>query len=164
MFLLSHLLSISHLRYLFRPAGQFIKKDLSCPLLRYFLVPHRVIDESSGVMAVVPPAPASLELSRHVDHLQDAEGFIAGPSIVPGPSTNDHLLIVSPYEEESHLLDLRTVDTANQLLAKALVGLKCLRDDYATAPYVEIFNVSVSPRKPRQRNETSNTSLSTCAL
>lgn len=47
---------------------------------------------------------------------------------------------MSPYDEEPHLLDLRTVDTANQLLAKALVGLKCLRDDYATAPYVEIFN------------------------
>jgi hypothetical protein len=57
---------------------------------------------------------------------------------------------VSPYEEASHLLDLRSVDTANQLLAKALVGLKCLRDDYATAPYVEIFNVSL-PRIPSGR-------------
>jgi hypothetical protein len=123
-----------------------------------------VIDESSGVMAVVPPAPASLELSRHVDHLQDAEGLNGSPSIVPGASTKDHLLVVSPYEEESHLLDLRTVDTANQLLAKALVGLKCLRDDYATAPYVEIFNVSVFSGKRRQRNETNNTSLSTCEL
>ncbi|TVY67553.1 UPF0643 protein PB2B2.08 [Lachnellula suecica] len=53
---------------------------------------------------------------------------------------NGNLLIVSPYDEEPHLLDLRTLDTANQLLAKGLTGLKCLRDDYATAPYVESFN------------------------
>jgi hypothetical protein len=51
-------------------------------------------------------------------------------------------LVVSPYDEEPHLLDLRTLDIPNQLLAKALVGLACLRDDYATAPYVEIFNWS----------------------
>jgi len=51
-----------------------------------------------------------------------------------------HLLIVSPYDEEPHLLDLRTLDSANQLLAKALLRFKCLRDDYATAPYVDTFN------------------------
>ncbi|CZR62043.1 uncharacterized protein PAC_11940 [Phialocephala subalpina] len=49
-------------------------------------------------------------------------------------------LTVSPYEELPHLLDLRTLDIPNQLLARALVGFKCLRDDYATANYVEIFN------------------------
>lgn len=59
----------------------------------------------------------------------------------PSSETSDeNLLVVSPYDELPHLLDLRTVNTANQLLAKALVGLKCLRDDYATAPYVETFN------------------------
>jgi hypothetical protein len=59
----------------------------------------------------------------------------------PSPDINDEdLLVVSPYDELPHLLDLRTLDTANQLLAKALVGLKCLRVDYATAPYVETFN------------------------
>jgi hypothetical protein len=59
----------------------------------------------------------------------------------PNPeATDENLLVVSPYDELPHLLDLRTLDSANQLLAKALVGLKCLRDDYATAPYTEIFN------------------------
>jgi len=53
-----------------------------------------------------------------------------------------NFLVVSPYEEQPHLLDLRTLDTANQLLAKALVGMKSLRSDYATAPYVETFNWS----------------------
>jgi hypothetical protein len=61
--------------------------------------------------------------------------------IEQNPNTNlDNHLVVSPYNEEPHLLDLRTLDIPNQLLAKALVGLTCLRDDYATAPYVEIFN------------------------
>ncbi len=55
-----------------------------------------------------------------------------------------NLLVVSPYDENPHLLDLTTLDIPNQSVAKALVGLKCLRADYATAPYVEIFNVSIS--------------------
>ncbi|KAG9244921.1 hypothetical protein BJ878DRAFT_420344 [Calycina marina] len=51
-------------------------------------------------------------------------------------------LVSSPYTEEPHLLDLRTLDIPNQLLAKALTGLKCLRPDYATAPYIETLNWS----------------------
>jgi hypothetical protein len=61
----------------------------------------------------------------------------------PSPEPNDeNFLVVSPYDELPHLLDLRTLDTANQLLAKALGELKCLRDDYATAPYIQTFNWS----------------------
>ncbi|KAL2221272.1 hypothetical protein M432DRAFT_605757 [Thermoascus aurantiacus ATCC 26904] len=52
----------------------------------------------------------------------------------------DDLLIVSPYNEPGHLLDLKTLDTPNQLLAKALTIFKPIRDDYATAPYTESFN------------------------
>jgi hypothetical protein len=55
--------------------------------------------------------------------------------------TKDYL-VVSPYKDEPHLLDLSTLDAKNQLIAKALVGLKCMRDDYATATYVDIFNWS----------------------
>ncbi|TVY88455.1 UPF0643 protein [Lachnellula willkommii] len=69
---------------------------------------------------------------------------------------NENLLIVSPYEEEPHLLDLRTLDSANQILAQALTGLKCLRDDYATAPYVEIFNWAEVIESIRQQVTTSN--------
>ncbi|TVY20050.1 UPF0643 protein PB2B2.08 [Lachnellula arida] len=69
---------------------------------------------------------------------------------------NENLLIVSPYEEEPHLLDLRTLGSANQLLAQALTGLKCLRDDYATAPYVEIFNWAEVIESIRQQVTTSN--------
>lgn len=50
------------------------------------------------------------------------------------------LLVVSPYTEIPHLLDLNSVEIESRLLAEALVGLKCIRPDYATAPYTEIFN------------------------
>ncbi|KAI1774862.1 hypothetical protein F4818DRAFT_54042 [Hypoxylon cercidicola] len=51
-----------------------------------------------------------------------------------------HLLINSPYTEQEHLLDLRSLDAENALLARALVCMRNLRPDYATAPYVETFN------------------------
>jgi hypothetical protein len=49
-------------------------------------------------------------------------------------------LISSPYTEPEHQLDLGTLDNENSLLAEALVHLRCLRDDYATAPYRQSFN------------------------
>lgn len=51
-----------------------------------------------------------------------------------------HFLIVSPYTSATHLLDLRALNTAQQLLAKALTILEAIRLDYATTPYVEAFN------------------------
>ncbi|KAK0641988.1 hypothetical protein B0T16DRAFT_394178 [Cercophora newfieldiana] len=55
-------------------------------------------------------------------------------------SSDSRYLVVSPYTEQEHLLDLETLDTENQLLALALVSLKCIREDYATGPYLGIFN------------------------
>lgn len=49
-------------------------------------------------------------------------------------------LVVSPYTEQEHLLDLGTLDVENQLLAQALVNFESLREDYATALYLETFN------------------------
>ena len=49
-------------------------------------------------------------------------------------------MIISPYTDGPHLLDLRTVNVQEQLLAHALVKLQSLRDDYASAGYVETFN------------------------
>ncbi|KAK4655376.1 hypothetical protein QC762_301880 [Podospora pseudocomata] len=62
---------------------------------------------------------------------------VATPTPSPGP---DRYLVVSPYTEQQHLLDLDTLDTENQLLALALTQMRCLRDDYATAPYLDTFN------------------------
>jgi hypothetical protein len=75
------------------------------------------------------------------DQLESLKQLVGQKSLANASSKNENMLIVSPYEDEPHLLDLRTLDLANQLLAKALVGLNCLREDYATAPYVDIFNV-----------------------
>lgn len=55
-------------------------------------------------------------------------------------ASSDNRLIASPYNEPPNLLDLRRLDTPNQLLAKALTIFKPVRDDYAVAPYVESFN------------------------
>ncbi|OJJ63410.1 hypothetical protein ASPSYDRAFT_97595, partial [Aspergillus sydowii CBS 593.65] len=49
-------------------------------------------------------------------------------------------IISSPYTTAEHLLDLSTLDAANQFLAQALTTLTPIRPDYATAPYVESFN------------------------
>ncbi|PMD48718.1 hypothetical protein L207DRAFT_505762 [Hyaloscypha variabilis F] len=57
-------------------------------------------------------------------------------------SNESDFLVVSEYGEHPHLLDLKTLDTSNQLLAKALVCMRNLREDYATAEYEESFNWS----------------------
>ena len=49
-------------------------------------------------------------------------------------------LQVSPYSDQAHLLNLSDVSRPNQLLAKALVELEWVREDYATAGYQESFN------------------------
>lgn len=56
---------------------------------------------------------------------------------------SDHeTLVVSPYTSESHTLDLNTLETPQQLMAKALTLMASLRPDYALAPYSEAFNWS----------------------
>ncbi|KAL2267858.1 hypothetical protein VTJ83DRAFT_5135 [Remersonia thermophila] len=68
----------------------------------------------------------------------------------------DRYLVVSPYDEQGHLLDLETLDAENQLLALALTRLECLRADYATAPYIETFNwdqvIDILRALARERN------------
>jgi hypothetical protein len=67
----------------------------------------------------------------------------------PPPSSTDDdwtlvatkdLLIASPYNHPSHLLDLSTLEPSYQLFAKALTAFKPVRLDYATASYVSSFN------------------------
>lgn len=92
---------------------------------------------------VVPSIPLDSEPSSLAHISTKIESTVTVQCSPSDPDArNENLLVVSPYEEEPHLLDLRTLDTASQLLAKALVGLRSLRDDYATAPYAETFNWS----------------------
>ncbi|KAF7564119.1 hypothetical protein G7046_g66 [Stylonectria norvegica] len=54
--------------------------------------------------------------------------------------TDGRHLIQSPYSEKEHQLDLETLDHENALLARGLTKLQALREDYATASYLESFN------------------------
>ncbi|KAI0018493.1 hypothetical protein F4780DRAFT_518461 [Xylariomycetidae sp. FL0641] len=58
----------------------------------------------------------------------------------PSKVGDEKRLVNSPYTEREHCLDLNTLDAENALLSQALVRMECLRPDYATAPYTEIFN------------------------
>lgn len=71
--------------------------------------------------------------SRQIQWPQSRE--IASPSVDTGTR-----LIASPYNDEPHLLDLDTLDTQSRLLALALASFKPIRDDYATAEYLDSFN------------------------
>ena len=55
------------------------------------------------------------------------------------PDPGSHL-VVSPYTTLPHLLDLRTLEEPQKLLAKALTVLQSIRQDYALAPYHQSFN------------------------
>lgn len=56
------------------------------------------------------------------------------------PMNTDTRLIASPYNDAPHLLDLNTLDTQSRLLALALASFKPVRDDYATAEYLDAFD------------------------
>nr|XP_036579014.1 UPF0643 protein [Colletotrichum truncatum]KAF6786445.1 UPF0643 protein [Colletotrichum truncatum] len=86
-------------------------------------------------------AAVSAASLRVVDPLaqQIKQDFAVNVSEVDFNDT-DRFLIHSPYTDPEHLLDLETLNDENALLARALSHLKCLREDYATADYVESFN------------------------
>lgn len=56
------------------------------------------------------------------------------------PWPEERFVIKSTYTDKEHLLDLETVDSESAILAKALVRLRAVRDDYAVAPYNDSFN------------------------
>lgn len=85
---------------------------------------------SVGVQTVQVPDLASLKAA---DQIQVRE-------IQDGSLEDGRHLIQSPYTEHPHLIDLETLDNENALLARALTKFRVLRQDYATAPYVDSFN------------------------
>lgn len=89
---------------------------------------------SESIAARGLPLPVSLTEKRLV-----IQSEVEVPR-TPEPAEEPRYLVVSPYTDAEHLLDLQTVDTENQLLALALVRMRHLRDDYATAPYLDTFN------------------------
>ncbi|KAH8789298.1 hypothetical protein BGZ57DRAFT_755024 [Hyaloscypha finlandica] len=91
---------------------------------------------------MAPGATLKAETSTFPTLVKDDSTVQVSATARPTDSDEKDLLRVSPYEEEPHLLDLSTLDTANQLLAKALVCMKNLREDFASADYQQSFNWS----------------------
>lgn len=65
-------------------------------------------------------------------------------------------LISSPYVEQEHLLDLDTLDAESRILSEALVEMDCLRDDYATASYLDSFNWTVVMNRVQELTRARN--------
>ncbi|KAL2817798.1 hypothetical protein BJX63DRAFT_429493 [Aspergillus granulosus] len=98
---------------------------------------------ASAAVSAVEPQPLPLEKASAVEVYESEPE----PALPPAPErapipylSENNLLISSPYTTPDHLLDLTTLDTANRLLAQALTILAPIRDDYATAPYIDSFN------------------------
>lgn len=86
-------------------------------------------------MAVVAPAnQISIYQEKSSDYLSVTD------SLGPLREVDENHLIVSPYSEDEHLLQLDSVEPQCQYLAKALTVMQVLRPDYATSPYEETFN------------------------
>lgn len=92
-----------------------------------------VAADSAVSPSALPAVPPTIPLETY-----DESGSAARSSKDKGTNTNH--IISSPYTTAEHLLDLSTLDAANQFLAQALTTLTPIRPDYATAPYVESFN------------------------
>lgn len=89
---------------------------------------------SQGPLGIILSRPPQREASKSA---LVSEIECSDETAFPGQK---RYLVVSPYVEQEHLLDLESLDVENQLLALALADLKCLRPDYATAPYLKTFN------------------------
>ena len=87
-----------------------------------------------------PKLPLSFS---HASTNQSSARPSLGLSEVSLPNQHGELLVVSPYSSQNHLLKLQSIGKPQQLLAKALSVMEPLREDYATAPYVDAFNWNV---------------------
>lgn len=83
--------------------------------------------------AVLPTGPATKQAVVTSEKLVDETS-------TPDLADPSRYLVTSPYTEGAHLLDLHSVNEENALLALALVNMKNVREDYATAPYRDTFN------------------------
>lgn len=75
----------------------------------------------------------------HADTYQDLQDPALPAHHRQSADLESHL-VVSPYTTPPHLLDLRSLNEPQTLLAKALTVLQSTREDYATAPYDQSFN------------------------
>lgn len=72
-------------------------------------------------------------------------------AVDPTPTLDSQrYLVASPYTEREHLLDLETLSVEGQILSQALAELEAVRDDYATATYVQAFNWDAVMQRVRE--------------
>ncbi|EGO58818.1 hypothetical protein NEUTE1DRAFT_40568 [Neurospora tetrasperma FGSC 2508] len=93
----------------------------------------------------ISQGPVSVAMATHSTpvHPEKTSSIVSENNIQTTPTElpdKERYIVVSPYTEQQHLLDLTTLDPENQILALALSQLTCLREDYATAPYRDTFN------------------------
>lgn len=110
---------------------------------------HDSDDPSAGDSLVIsyhdleaPPTKDDLLIISNTLNHQPASDTDLALSKESNNQPEDGLLVVSPYNFAPHLLRLSTVSKPNQLLAQALTQMRAVRDDYATAAYIESFNWS----------------------
>ncbi|KAL3460685.1 hypothetical protein BJX64DRAFT_290001 [Aspergillus heterothallicus] len=96
---------------------------------------------ATAAVSLVEAQPLPLEKAPTVEIYMSGSEPALTPATETIPFLSDtNLLISSPYTTLDHLLDLSTLDTPYRLLAQALTILTPVRDDYATAPYIDSFN------------------------
>jgi hypothetical protein len=69
-----------------------------------------------------------------------AEGVVTTGALLDRWKIEDDWMIASPYQDEAHLLDLRTLSDECRLMARALTSMAPTTPSYAVAPYHEAFN------------------------
>ena len=84
---------------------------------------------------------------NHLSDPQEAEFLLEHPNAQSIHALEDQkkadvgdFLVVSPYTFQPHLLDLRRLESSQNLFARALTLLEPVRTDYAIAPYHLSFN------------------------
>lgn len=105
--------------------GPITKPQQQRPLQH--LSSHRLISQDFDQLKFHAAASLQIQWLRRKD--------LAAPTL-----DTDTRLIASPYNSELHLLDLETLDTQSRLLSMALASFIPIRNDYATAEYLDSFN------------------------
>lgn len=113
-------------------SGKAVRRLLGIFRFRFFDL-RKPVAEMASILTSSVPAPLAYDHGL-------AEAKYIQNSTYPVEEGLENPITISPYVEAPHLLDLRTLEPQAQLLAWALRGLRSVREDYATAPYVDIFN------------------------
>ncbi len=100
----------------------------------------RVEEEIRGRGLGLVDAIGASEVEVSTGEVKNAENQPVSLNGTEPKLSTENWLLVSPYVEPEHLLDLRTVDTPNRLLALALTQLTPATSEYATVRFEDAFD------------------------